>query len=377
MEKIKDRRQIYPLYSKQRINNCAKNISRDLNQHHGICSAEDEKVVENWRASHTHIINTWQVILRRRIKGKKICFAQRQKRKNTIYDKLKRFPGMQLTRMHDIAGCRLIFRKEEDMMNYIHLLHSSTALQHTRKKEQYKDYVQNPKESGYRGIHDVYAYKSKKGTDRSNKWDGLLIEIQYRTIYQHAWATAVEIADYLTNSRTKFSQGNKKQQEFFKYASEIIARAYENKTSCKHFLTNRELISGFKRLENDTHLLQRLKQLKILSKIPQIFKHNLIIHFMMKNGEPYSELEGFNSLSKANSRYFELEKLYPKDDIVLVKSSDKKSIMEAYKNYFADAKDFTGFIEEGIEKLSASLKRKLIITFSFLKGLLQRKQKGK
>ena len=262
---------------------------------------------------------------------------------------------MQLARMHDIAGCRLIFRTEEDMSAYIDRLHRTAGFKHIRKEEQYKDYIQNPKESGYRGIHDVYAYKSKKGLDRSNKWDGLLVEIQYRTIYQHAWATAVEIADYLTKSRTKFSEGKESQKEFFRYASEIISRVYEGKKSCKSSLTNLELVLGFMKLEKETHLLQRLKQLKALSRIPNIFRQNLILHFRIENDKPQCRVTGFNSLSKANARYFEMERQYPQDDIVLVKSKDKKSILEAYRNYFADATDFTGYIEEGIKKLSNQL----------------------
>lgn len=351
MPNIKDRRQIYPEYSKQKVNLCAKNIGRDKREHNGIVSSEDEEVVENWRASHTHILNTWQFILRNKINGKKIIFAQRLKRKNTIYDKLERFPDMLLARMHDIAGCRLIFKNEKDMMEYIDKLHNSKGFRHIRKEGQCKDYITNPKDSGYRGIHDVYAYQSKKGYDRSDKWNGLLVEIQYRTIYQHAWATAVEIADYLTKCRAKFSQGDEDQQEFFRYASEIIARAYENRKSCKSELSNKELVEGFQLLESKTQLLQRLKQLRTLSKFPELFKQNLVIHFTMVNGLPSYEINGFNSLQIAGIHYFILEKRFPNDDIVLVKSSDKKSILEAYRNYFADAKDFTGYIEEGLKKL--------------------------
>lgn len=352
MADVKDRRQIYPLYSKQKVNNCAKNIGRNIREHHGFISSEDEEVVENWRASHTHIINTWQVVLRRRIKNKNVFFAQRLKRKNTIYDKLQRYPDMLFARMHDIAGCRLIFNDRQDMMDYIENLRSSSGFCHVRKEGQCKNYIEEPKPSGYRGIHDVYAYQSKKGYDRSDKWNGLLVEIQYRTIYQHAWATAVEIADYLTSERVKFSQGNEDQQEFFRCASEIIARVYENEKSCKKDLSDIQLIEEFSRLEKKTGLLEKLKQIKILTKIPKVLEHNLVIHFTIVKEKPNFEVFGFKSLSKANKHYFEMEKKYPKDDIVLVKSKDTKSILEAYKNYFADAKDFTSYIEEGIKKIT-------------------------
>ena len=98
--------------------------------------------------------------------------------------------------------------------------------------------------------------------------------------------------------------------------------------------------------------MQRLKQLKSISKIPEIFKQNLVIHFTFEDGHPEFSITGYTSLQVASLHYFILEKKYPHDDIVLVKSSDKKSILEAYRNYFADAKDFTGYIEEGIKKLS-------------------------
>lgn len=62
----------------------------------------------------------------------------------------------------------------------------------------------------------------------------------------------------------------------------------------------------------------------------------------------------FQSFAKANKRYFELEKSNPKDDIVLVRTSDRvigKSIRNAYKNYFSDAKDFVEYIDSGLKSL--------------------------
>ena len=52
--------------------------------------------------------------------------------------------------------------------------------------------------------------------------------------------------------------------------------------------------------------------------------------------------------------YFKLEKEMPSANIVLVTSNDKKfanSIKNAYRNYFADATDFTKYIDDGIKIL--------------------------
>lgn len=349
MPQQQDRRQIVPRFSKNKVNKAAERISLALNKGQEI-DINDEEIVENWRASHAHILNTWQVILRKKIGNRKIFFAQRHKRKNTIYNKLKRYPNMPLARMHDIAGCRLIFRNENDMISYINGLHLNKNFHHERKEGQYKNYIAEPKESGYRGIHDVYAYKSRHGKDRSDKWNGLLIEIQYRTIYQHAWATAVEVAGFLTGDKTKFDEGSDDQKEFFRYASEIIARVYENKKSCKATLSNDELIEGFKELEKKTHLLKRLSQLKMVVRHAPKFTNNMILRFFENNKK--LALYSFNNASDATNQYFLFEKKFPEDDVVLVKAQDRKNMENSFKNYFGDTKDFVGYIEDGIKRLS-------------------------
>lgn len=178
------------------------------------------------------------------------------------------------------------------------------------------------------------------------------IEIQYRTIYQHAWATAVEIAGVLTGNRTKFSEGDEDQKEFFKYASEIIARAWENKKSCKATLSNEELVQKFKNIEKKIHLLTKLKQLKILSKrIPQETK-NIILRFSTNEKTKILTIYSFKTSNEATKQYFSMEEENPDDDIVLVKAVDDKNIRNAFKNYFGDTKDFVEYIEEGIKRLS-------------------------
>ena len=63
------------------------------------------------------MLNTFQVILRGRTRGKGIVVAQRLKRRNTIIDKLDRESKMQLFRM-DVAGCRLIFADIAELRDF-------------------------------------------------------------------------------------------------------------------------------------------------------------------------------------------------------------------------------------------------------------------
>ena len=349
-----DRRLIYPEYSKSMVNKAAKNIVASLNDGATI-NEKDELIIENWRASHTHVLNTWQVIFRQKVKNQKnIVFAQRLKRKNTIYDKLKRYPQMEFARMHDIAGCRLIFKDSKTLYDFIKHVHNS-SFKHELKTNECKDYIKYPKESGYRGVHDIYLYQTRNKNNTSNKWNGLSVEIQYRTIYQHAWATAVEVADSLMKCRTKFSEGDKKQYEFFQLASEIIARVYEKTHSCKANLSNQELVESFLAIENNISLLHRLKQLKAIHKADIFKKHTIIIFDVIEDGTPCSKIITFDNFQHANKKYFDYEKQYPTSDIVLVSTNDKlisKSIQNAYRNYFADTTDFTEYVTNGIKQLT-------------------------
>lgn len=357
MERDMNRNLIYPLFSKSAVNAAAKNIVDAQNSNLPI-NPDDEIIIENWRASHTHVLNTWQVIFRQRIKNKKIVFAQRLKRKNTIYDKIGRYPNMKLARMHDIAGCRLIFKSIKELNSFRDNLHAA-KFKHILKENECKNYIDSPKESGYRGIHDVYIYQSRKGNDRSEKWNGLSVEIQYRTVYQHAWATAVEVADSLTKSRSKFSQGDQKQLEFFKLASEIIARVYEKRSSCKSDLSDLELAASFLDLEKEINLLKRLKQIRIIHDA-KILEKNVVLFFDNPDpSKPNLEVFQFKNLKQANKKYFELEKAYPDKDIVLVATNDKlnKSIKNAFRNYFADTADFADYIVKGLDVLVDKVKK--------------------
>ena len=50
---------IYPVFSKNKVNNAAKNIVKCTNNNTPLNSI-DEEIIENWRASHTHVLNVWQ-----------------------------------------------------------------------------------------------------------------------------------------------------------------------------------------------------------------------------------------------------------------------------------------------------------------------------
>jgi len=319
---------------------------------------EDLLVVENWRASHAHVLNTFKQLLYNRAHRYEVIVAQRLKRRPTIVDKLSRFPDMNLSRMHDIAGCRLIFPTIEELLNF-RLELNSGRFDHKRRNEgdDRWDYIANPKEDGYRGIHDAFKYEVEPKDRRmktAQPWNGMLIEIQYRTFVQHAWSTAVEVAGLVTVNNPKFGRGRPEVRRFFRVASEILARGMEKMNSSLPDHTDEELIKELDELEEKTHLLRLFENLN--ANIGEFdFKKIsiLIFKFASKDDEESSlEVKTFPSVPAALVEYGKLEQeLSGRADIVLVGTSSKENMRSAFRNYFADTTDFLVYLETAKENL--------------------------
>lgn len=100
--------------------------------------------------------------------------SERLKRIPTIVDKLSRQPSMKLANMHDIAGCRAVLQTVDEVRGV------QRRLSRNRPPLRVYDYIEHPRESGYRGVHVIVLYDDRK------------IEVQLRTRVMHEWATAVE-----------------------------------------------------------------------------------------------------------------------------------------------------------------------------------------
>ena len=227
----------------------------------GVETHDDVLVINSWRAAHSSVINSFQSLLRGRTRGRNIAVAQRHKRRRTIVDKLKRYPHMQLGRMDDVAGCRLIFEETEQLDAFRNSLHKA-RFKHILKNDTEKyNYIVNPKASGYRGIHDIYSYNVNSA--KNKHLTGLLIELQYRTRHQHAWATASELIGLLTENEPKFDRGEVAYRRVMRLASEIIARAFEKMDSSLPELSGKEVVEEFTSLDRSLKMMEMFGALRI------------------------------------------------------------------------------------------------------------------
>jgi putative GTP pyrophosphokinase len=139
------------------------------------------QVLANWRACHLYPINTFQALLRLKLKSidPKALVAQRLKRAPSILQKLERFEGMKLARMQDIGGLRAV-ASSMSKLRKLETTYRNASFKHHLVSS--KDYIAEPKNDGYRSIHLIYRYSNP----RAPEYEGLSIELQLRTTLQHA-----------------------------------------------------------------------------------------------------------------------------------------------------------------------------------------------
>lgn len=164
------------------------------------------EVMEDWRGAHYVPLVSANNGLRSRARtiGVAAEVTQRLKRSQTILDKLKREPTLDLSRMQDIGGCRAVVNSKDDLRAL-----EERILRRLDPVDR-KDYISEPRASGYRGVHIVVKYQERA------------VEIQLRTKTMHSWALATESYSQVIGENLK-QDGDHPIQKFLKVAADIMA----------------------------------------------------------------------------------------------------------------------------------------------------------
>ncbi len=342
-----------PLNSKNRVRTAGKRIAKSQNEHGFLfwniyISRDEYDILENWRTSHGAVLNTAQAWLRRLEKEQRPVVGQRLKRFGTIVDKLAKGRSHDLSTMHDIAGVRLIFRNEAELWQFREKMDASRA-KHTRTNELNRfDYISSPKDTGYRGVHDVFERQVGQNTS-SSAWNGLKFEVQLRTTVQHAWATAVEVFDSVQQARFKFEGSNASAYKQFLLISELFARVHEKRTSCIPDMEDIQLLEQCLELEAETGMITMFRSLSI-AQTHDALKQNSILQ-RCKDGSLL--VWPFRNFSTAVRAISEIEERDETADAVLVSSKTPQHIRDAFRNYFDDTSDFVDLFDDAKLQISA------------------------
>jgi len=203
--------------SKGRIDRAGRALRRDL-VGEGPALSGDElaaqiAVVKAFRSVHRDPLRKARMGLRSCVDTEglhAVEFGQRLKRTPTIIDKLRRRPTMKLSNMQDIGGCRAVFSKQSVVARVLARF-TYNSLKRNEIEDTARDYVTNPRSSGYRGVH-VWT-----------RYDGRRIEVQLRTEMQHGWAKLVEELVVLTGIDYKSGDGPEVVHEWLRRLSGVCA----------------------------------------------------------------------------------------------------------------------------------------------------------
>lgn len=344
-----------PEYQRHVVNESGYTL-RDDSANNSVAKDAALIIINNWRTCHNFPLNTFQVRLRKKAKeiDSNSLVVQRIKRLASIKNKLERFPDMKLTQMQDIGGCRAILKDVEkvDKLVAVYKNRQSRGIKHRLSKED--DYIKFPKKSGYRGVHLIYKYDSDKNTS----YKDLKIEIQIRSLLQHAWATAVETVDTFTSQTLKTGDGQKDWFRFFALMSSVMAlkegTALIPDTPTDFEELRKEIIDLEKKLGVEAHLSAFRSSLKVLEDSPDIVSSIGAHYYLLQLNITDRRFSIFpfksNELHKASAKYLEIEKSAnastKKIDAVLVSADSMGALRLAFPNYYLDTDLFLQAVKE-------------------------------
>jgi len=337
-------------FSKKQINRAGE-ILRDING-----SSIDElmwalEALNNLREMYVHPLNAFQTTLRRKMKATddEGVASQRLKRIPSIISKLNRSPGMQLARMQDLGGLRAVVKTISDVreLEKSYVSNSLNRFRHTLKSQ--KDYIDQPKESGYRGIHLVYQYQGSSNPHHN----GLLLEIQIRTKLQHAWATAVETMGTFVGQSIKSSEADAEWNDYFSLVGSAFA-LMEGCSPVKKY-AHMSKLQTYQMVVTQTEKLQVLDKLLAfrfaisdISNNKNSGSYHLIVLDTMAGTVDINSF-GLRRINEATAEYIEWEtkaEENPYMQVVLVSTESIGNLKAAYPSYFLDAGEFVKYIKE-------------------------------
>jgi ppGpp synthetase/RelA/SpoT-type nucleotidyltranferase len=277
------------------------------------------------------------------LKNSDFIISQRSKRLESIIKKLKRFETMHLNRIQDIAGVRVILPKLKDVDIFIKNFPGKRSSIEIKK---INNYISKPKDDGYRSVHlELDVPCSKNSAYKDSNFANLTVELQVRTMIQHAWATAVEVVGLIQNKSFKTGEWDLEWLEFFKVSSELFALAEQQDLNSKDFAKK---LKELKNLKHYSHFINSLSSTAFTIKnlnLNEVKNKNLteIIldsNFKEKKVIAYYITKGYEDL-RLILKEKELAYNQNGEGLILVLQVDEvKKLKQAYPLFFQDTRLF-------------------------------------
>jgi ppGpp synthetase/RelA/SpoT-type nucleotidyltranferase len=324
-----------------------KRLGEKILDTEGKLNSEELAMLQEFRTSFSQpLIDTFNriIAIKNNVRQSAIV-AFRLKRISTIINKVIREPEMNLYRMGDVAGIRLILENDREVYKALELIQDQFE-----QSGRIRDYIKNPKKIGYRGIH-IYV---------KDKVFGKRIEIQIRTSNHHNWSTLVEITDHQYKTRLKELgyNSNPKFAEFHSLMSSDKELTDNEADLIYEILNKYNFITDLSKLfrKNNREVKLQWERLRKKSKyfLIEVFKNEVPI------------LKGYKNFEDAEKDYFKTYQEKENSEIVLTAISNPsfQQISIAYANYILSYHRFIKDVEPIIKELAVrSLEEKKINVF--------------
>lgn len=312
-----------------------KRLGERILKNNGEINSDDLILLQGFRTSFSKpLTSTFTEIIQIKNKVRQSAIvAFRLKRISTIINKVIRVPDMNLSRMGDIAGIRLIFENEREVYKALEYIQNQFE-----QSGKIRDYIKNPKKIGYRSIH-IYI---------KDKNLGKRIEIQIRTTSHHNWSTLVEISDLMYNDRLKELgyDSNPRVAEFHSLMSSDKELTDNEADLVYSVLESNNFITKLGDLFRKNNSLVR-KQWSSLDKNSRYF-------LIEASKETTPKLKAFKNYNHAEREYFETYKKNQHAEIVLtaISTPSFQQICIAYANYILSYHTFIKDVEPIIKNLA-------------------------
>lgn len=357
---------ISPLYSRSQVKRSGVILRNSETPFEEI---EAISVLNNWKAAHELPLHYIMKTIREYTKdvSDASTIVQRRKRTESILLKLNQQPKLDLARMQDLVGFRVVFRHDNHERNLAcikeleqKILSSSMQSKVTRLT----NYIDKPRKSGYRSVHAIFKYDSPKYPSHNK----MQVELQIRTKMQHIWATAVETVGMFKKSNLKQELGDENWLEFFRLMSFRMAINEGASSASSNDIDN--LRNKLTQLSEEIEFKNTMKLISIQHKILETaykkirLKTKSSVGYMLlkldltpmkEADEPTIDIKSFSKDKEAEATelYGQLEEeAYdnPMCYVLLAKSEDVNNLRRGFPNYFADVTEFIQLHEQYCSK---------------------------
>jgi len=364
---------VYPEHSRSQITRSGvilRNSDDPFNQIEAI------EALNNWKAAHELPLHYIMKTIKKYANNvsKVTTIVQRRKRTESILLKLNQQPKLDLARMQDLVGFRIVFRHNDSKKNLAKIDELVEIISESRmrsKVTRLTNYIEKPRDSGYRSVHAIFKYNSYTYPGHNN----MQVELQIRTKIQHYWATAVETVGMFERSHLKQGLGDEDWLEFFRIMSLLmsidegtIEVTNEEKNVIRKELRDiSEKIGASGQLQliaiqnallqREYNQIQRKMKLNLGYMLLKLDLRPLIDSVAPVSGDKEKDLGaminiiGFakNQELKATEEYSRMEKeAHENSDVfvLLAKAQDVRSLKNGFPNYFADIREFIKMHDE-------------------------------